>query len=90
VGVAGSPSQRCVCGSALLQFWIWPDEDRDDLIHVTDRWRDVPKNGEAIRAVSATDAAVAYDRKHEPEHDVYGPMGQLRKGRCARRLGLRK
>jgi hypothetical protein len=89
VGVAGSGAPRCACGSGLLQFWIWPDEERDDLMHVTDRWRDVPKHAEQIRAVSATDAAIAYDRKHEPEHDVHGPTGQLRKGRCARRLGLR-
>ena len=59
-------------------------------MHVTDRWRDVPKNGEEVHAVSATDAAVAYDRRHEPEHDVYGRTGQLRTGRCARRLGFRK
>ena len=84
--VAGSGAPRCSCGAALLQFWVWPDEERDDLMHVTDRWRDVPPNAEEIRAVSATDAAVAYDRKHEPEHDVYGRARQLRNGRCARRL----
>lgn len=87
--MAGSGPPRCSCGSGLQQYWIWPDEERDDLMHVTDRWRDVPKNAEEIRAVSATDAAVAYDRKHEPEHDVHGPRGLLRRGRCARRLGLR-
>jgi hypothetical protein len=55
-------------------------------MHVTDRPRDAPKHAEEIRAVSATDAALAYDRKHEPEHDVAGPQGPLRQGRCARRL----
>ena len=88
--MAGSPATHCACGSALLRYWVWPDEERDDLMHVTDRWRDVPKNGEEVHAVSATDAAVAYDRKHQPEHDVHGPAGILRKGRCARRLQLRR
>ena len=38
-------------------------------MHVTDRARDCPRNAEEIRAVSATDAAIAYDRRHEPEHE---------------------
>ena len=42
------------------------------------------------RRFSATDAAVAYDRKHEPEHDVVGPAGPLRTGRCQRRSALRR
>jgi hypothetical protein len=67
-------------------FFIWPDEERDDLVHVTDRWRDAPKNAEEIRAVSATDAAIAFDRKHLPEHDINGRAGPLRRGRCHRRL----
>src|SRR5205809_113665 len=61
-GVA-SDGVRCSCGSALQRFWIWPDEERDDLMHVTDRIRDVPKHADEVRAVSATDAAIAYDRK---------------------------
>jgi hypothetical protein len=77
---------RCRCGAALKLFWLWPDEEQDGLMHVTDRPRDAPPNAEEIRAVSATDAALAYDRKHEPEHDVLGPPGPLRQGRCARRL----
>jgi hypothetical protein len=79
-------ADRCRCGAALKLFWLWPDEEQDGLMHVTDRPRDVPRHAEEIRAVSATDAALAYDRKHEPEHDVIGPGGPLRQGRCARRL----
>ena len=56
-------------------------------MHVTDRARDVPRNAEEIRAVSATDAAITYDRRHEPEHDVVGKVGTLRQGRCVRRFG---
>ena len=56
-------------------------------MHVTDRARDCPRNAEEIRAVSATDAAIAYDRRHEPEHDVTGRVGLLRRGRCVRRFG---
>ena len=83
-------SARCSCGAAFRTFWIWADEEQDNLIHVTDRPRDAPRHAEEIRAVSATDAAIAYDRKHEPEHDVHGSAGPLRSGRCQRRSGLRR
>jgi hypothetical protein len=69
---------------------MWADEDQDNLIHVTDRPRDAPRHSEEIRAVSATDAAIAYDRKHEPEHDVQGGAGILRRGRCQRRASLKR
>ncbi len=77
---------RCTCGATLFTFFIWADEERDDLIHVTDRWRDAPRHAEEIRAVSATDAAIAFDRKHQPEHDINGRLAPLRRGRCHRRL----
>ncbi len=83
-------SARCSCGAAFRTFWIWAAEQHDDLIHVTDRARDAPRHAEQIQAVSATDAAIAYDRKHEPEHDVQGPAGALRRGRCQRRATLRR
>jgi hypothetical protein len=83
-------SARCSCGAAFRAFWIWPDEQQENLIHVSDRARDAPRHAEQVGAVSATDAAVAYDRKHEPEHDVLGPAGPLRRGRCQRRTGLRR
>jgi hypothetical protein len=79
-------ASRCRCGALLKLFWLWPDEDEENLMHVTDRARDAPRHAEEIRAVSATDAAIAYDRKHEAEHDVLGQRGPLRQGRCARRL----
>ncbi len=79
---------RCGCGAPFRSFWIWADDDQENLIHVTDRPRDAPRHSDEIRAVSATDAAIAYDRKHEPEHDVVGPAGPLRKGRCHRRASL--
>lgn len=87
---AQGSATRCGCGAALRLYWLWPDEDQDNLMHVTDRARDAPANAEEIRAVSATDAAIAYDRKHEAEHDVQGPSGLLRRGRCARRASLRR
>lgn len=77
---------RCRCGAPLKLFWLWPDEDEENLMHVTDRPRDAPTHAEEIRAVSAVDAAIAYDRKHESEHDVAGPRGPMKQGRCARRL----
>jgi hypothetical protein len=77
---------RCRCGASLKLFWLWPDEDEDGLMHVTDRPRDAPRHADEIRAVSPTDAALAYEARHEPEHDVAGPAGPLRRGRCARRL----
>ena len=83
-------SARCSCGAAFRTFWIWPDEDQENLIHVTDRARDAPRHAEEVRAVSAPAAAIAYDRKHEPEHDVHGPAGVLRRGRCQRRASLRR
>ena len=83
-------SARCSCGAAFRTFWIWPDEEQEKLVHVTDRAGDAPRHGEQIRAVSAIDAAVAYDRKHDPEHDVHGAAGVLRRGRCQRRAGLRR
>ena len=83
-------SARCSCGAAFRTFWIWADDEQDNLIHVTDRARDAPRHSEEIRAVSATDAAIAYDRKHEAEHDVQGRAGMLRRGRCQRRAGLRR
>jgi hypothetical protein len=84
-------SARCSCGATLILFWLWPDEEKENLIHVTDRQRDVPRNAEQVRAVSATDAAVAYDRRHEPEHDVVTTSGKpLRRGRCQRRSALRR
>ena len=83
-------SARCSCGVPSRTFWIWPDEEQENLIHVTDRPRDAPRHAEELRAVSATDAAVAYDRKHEPEHDVVGSAGPLRNGRCQRRSALRR
>jgi hypothetical protein len=83
-------SARCSCGAAFRTFWIWPDEEQDNLIHVTDRPRDAPRHAEEIQAVSATDAAIAYDRKHEPEHDVQGRAGALRRGRCQRRATQRR
>jgi hypothetical protein len=82
-------SARCSCGAAFRTFWIWPDEEQENLIHVTDRARDAPRHAENLQAVSAPDAAVAYDRRHEPEHDVQGQRGLLRKGRCQRRSTLR-
>jgi hypothetical protein len=81
---------RCDCGALLSTFWLWPDEETENLIHVTDRARDAPRHAEEIKAVSATDAAVAYDRKHEPEHDIIGTAGPIRRGRCRRRSGLRR
>jgi hypothetical protein len=83
-------SARCSCGATFRAFWIWADEDQENLIHVTDRARDAPRHAEELRAVSATDAAIAYDRKHEPEHDIQGQAGLLRKGRCQRRAALRR
>ena len=83
-------SARCSCGAPFRSYFIWADEVQDNLIHVTDRARDAPKHSEEIRAVSATDAAIAYDRKHEPEHDVVAGTRTLRQGRCKRRGGLRK
>ena len=69
---------------------MWAAEEQENLIHVTDRARDAPRHAEEIQAVSATDAAIAYDRKHEPEHDVQGRAGALRRGRCQRRAALRR
>lgn len=83
-------SARCSCGALFRPFWIWPDEEQDNLIHVTDRARDAPNHSEEVRAVSATDAAIAYDRKHEPEHDISSAGRTLRKGRCNRRAVLRR
>lgn len=74
----------------MSSFWLWGDDERENLIHVTDRWRDAPRHAEEVRAVSATDASIAYDRRHEPEHDIHGPNGPLRRGRCARRAHLRR
>jgi len=47
-------SARCSCGAAFRTYWIWPDEEQDNLIHVTDRFRDAPRHAEQILAVSAT------------------------------------
>ncbi|TAK24670.1 MAG: hypothetical protein EPO26_05505 [Chloroflexota bacterium] len=80
---------RCSCGTLLKVFWLWPDEAEDGLMHVTDRLRDAPKNAEEVRAVSPTDAAIAFDQKHTPEHDITSASSTLRRGRCARRIAGR-
>ncbi|MBM4416691.1 MAG: hypothetical protein FJ033_00010 [Chloroflexi bacterium] len=81
---------RCSCGTPLKVYWVWPDEVGDGLMHVSDRPRDAPPNAEKVSAMSPTDAAIAFDRKHEPDHDIVARGRLLRNGRCARRLARRQ